>query len=117
VDVKYDAQKQTATATIIVTGDLPNTNARMAAAYALVKRITYQVMPALWSSGVALREVTVIVLGPIQDEYADIINDWYGVAVVEATTAQRIQWASVSPDAAWAMYDQHNLRISFELFD
>lgn len=117
VDVAYDAQKQTATVTLTVTGLVPNTNARVAAAYALVKSLTFMAMPALWSSGVELREVTLIVLGPIQDEYDDIINDWYGVVVVEAATAQRIAWASMTADTAWALYDQNNLRYQFELVD
>lgn len=117
VTATYDAQKAAATVMITVAGDLPNTPQRIAAAYALVKRLTYQAMPALWSGAVALREVTVIVLGTIQDEYADLITDWYGVAVVGATTAQRMRWASLSPDSAWALYDQHILRASFELFD
>lgn len=117
VNVVYDAQKQTTTVTLTVAGLVPNTDARVAAAYALVKLLTFKAMPALWSSGVGLREVTLIVLGPIQDEYNDIVNDWYGVVVVEAATAQRIAWASLSPDTAWTMYDQNNLRYRFELFD
>ncbi|HEX8983208.1 MAG TPA: hypothetical protein VF792_10590 [Ktedonobacterales bacterium] len=117
VDVAYDAQKQTANVTLTVTGLVPNTDARVAAAYALVRTLTFKAMRALWSSDVGLREVTLIVLGPIQDEYDEIINDWYGVVVVEATTAQRIAWTSMSADTAWSMYDQNNLRYRFELFD
>lgn len=117
VDVTYDTQKQAANVTLTVTGLVPNTDARVATAYALVKTLTFKAMPVLWSSGVELREVTLIVLGPIQDEYDDIINDWYGVVVVEAATAQRIAWASATADTAWSMYDQNNLRYQFELFD
>ncbi len=56
-----------------------------------------------------------MVQGPLQDEYADTIVDAYGIAVVEAHTAQRISWAAVSADSAWQDYDRAFLRESFEL--
>jgi hypothetical protein len=117
VSVSYDAQKAAATITITVSDSLPNTDAKVAAAYAQIRLICYRAFLAVWASGVPLRETTALVLGPIQDEYANIITDWYGVAVVEAATAQRTRWATLSPDAAWNLYDQHMLRISFVLFD
>ncbi len=58
-----------------------------------------------------------MVQGPLQDEYADTIVDAYGIAVVEARTAQRITWAAVSADSAWQDYDRVFLRESFELVD
>jgi len=117
VTASYDTSKAAAIITITVSGSLPNTDAKVAAAYALVRRIAYQTLLAAWASGVPLRETTALILGPIQDEYANIITDWYGVAVVEAATVQRTRWASLSPDAAWNLYDQHMLRVSFVLFD
>ena len=117
VSASYDAKKAAATITITVSGSLPNTDAKVAAAYAQVRIICYRAFRAVWASGVPLCETTALVLGPIQDEYANIITDWYGVAVVEAATAQRTRWASLSPDAAWSLYDQHMLRSSFVLFD
>ena len=119
VTATYDAQQAKATLTITVTGGVPNTDAKVVAAYARVKLLCYRALAAVWSSAATapLREVTALVLGPMQDEYAVIINDWYGFAVVGAPTAQRIHWASVSPDAAWAMYDQTMLRVSFVVAD
>lgn len=117
VTATYDAQKAAATITITVSISLPNTDEKVAAAYTQVRLICYRAFRAVWASGVPLHETTALVLGPIQDEYANIITDWYGVAVVEATTAQRTRWPSLTPDAAWNQYDQHILRISFVLFD
>ncbi len=117
VTATYDAQKRMATITIIVGDTLPNTDAKVAAAYAQIKIICYQTFRAAWASGIALREATALVEGPIQDEYANIITDWYGVAVIESTTAQRLDWANESPDSAWNAYSQHMLRSSFVLFD
>lgn len=117
VTASYDAATGAATITIIVGGVVPSTDAQVAAAYTQVKRICYQAFRALWASGMTLRETTALVEGPIQDEYADIITDWYGVAVIESTTARRLDWASESPDAAWSLYNQSMLRSSFTLFD
>lgn len=117
VTATYDAQKHAATITIIVGDMLPNTDAKVAAAYAQIKTICYQTFRAVWGSGVALREATTLIEGPIQDEYANIITDWYGVAVIESTAAQRIDWARESPDSAWKLYNQGMLRSSFVLFD
>lgn len=117
VTATYDAQKRTATITIIVGDTLPNTDAKVAAAYAQIKTICYQTFRAVWASGITLREATTLVEGPIQDEYANIITDWYGVAVIESATAQRLDWANASPDSAWNVYSQHMLRSSFVLFD
>lgn len=121
VTATYDTQQAKATLTITITGGVPNTGAKVATAYARVKRLCYWALAAVWSgSGAAtapLREVTALVIGPMQDEFAVIINDWYGFAVVEANTAQRIHWATTSPDAAWPMYDQTMLRVSFVVAD
>lgn len=117
VDAAYDTSKQAATITIGVAGGVPNTDAKVAAAHALVQLICSRAFPALWSSGEPLREVTVIVVGPMQDEYADIITDWYGVAVVTATTAQHIPWSSSTPTSEWGMYSQAMLRTSFVVAD
>lgn len=117
VTASYDAAKGAATITIIIGGVVPSTDAQVAAAYVRVKNICYQAFRALWASGAPLREATALVEGPIQDEYANIITDWYGVAVVEAATAQRLDWASESPGAAWGVYNQSMLRSSFTLFD
>src|SRR6185437_8632035 len=117
VAATYDASAEAATVTVTVSGRVPLTDAQIAAAHALVMQICYFAEPALWSSGVPLREVTLIVLGPMLDEYDDIISNWSGIAVVKAGSARRIYWARLSPDAAWYLYDQHILRTSYDIFD
>lgn len=113
----YDAQRSTLTVTVTVRGNVPTTDARINAAHELVKTITFHELQAVWTSGVTLHEATVIVLGPIQDEYDNIVTDWYGVAVIEARTAQRLIWASVGADSAWESYDRMLLRPSFDVVD
>ncbi len=117
IDVQWDAATQTATITITIAGLVPLTDQQVVAAHALVKLLCYKANAALWSSGVALSQVKLLVLGPMQDTYANIITDWYGVATLRASSAQRIQWASVSPDTAWNLYDQQMLRVSFSVPD
>lgn len=117
VEVTYDAAGRTATVSITISGVVPLSDQQVAAAHELVKLLCYKAGAALWSSGVALSQVTLLTLGPMQDTYANIITDWYGVAVITASSAQRIQWASLSPDAAWNLYDQRMLRVSFGVPD
>ena len=117
VEVAYDAATRTATVSITISGGVPLTDQQVAAAHELVKLLCYKASAALWSSGVALSQVTLLVLGPMQDAYANIITDWYGVTELTASSAQRIQWASLSPDAAWNRYDQRMLRVSFSVPD
>jgi hypothetical protein len=117
VEATYDASAEAATVTVTVSGSVPLTDEQIAAAHVLVVQLCYFAEPALWSSGVALREVTLIVLGPMLDEYDDIIMNWSGIAIVKASSAQRIHWKSLSPDAAWNLYDQHILRTSYDIFD
>lgn len=117
VTVTYDTSSEQATVTVTITGDLPNTDARIAAAYARVKVLSFQEENALWTSGLPLRQVMVIIMGPTQGEYADIVDGWYGIVVVGEATARRIPWTSATPDGVWSAYDQSWLRTRFDLFD
>ena len=117
VTATYDPAKKTATITVTLTGDIPFTDPQIASAHTHVELIAYWVMSSAWTSGEPLNEVTALVLGPIQDEYANIITNWYGVAVVEASTARSIAWRSVDPYTVWSRYDQAMLRPSFDLVD
>jgi fructose-specific phosphotransferase system IIC component len=117
VQASYDPEKKAATITVTVAGGIPFTDQQIAAAHNRVELITYWVMEAAWSSGEPLSAVTAIVLGPIQDEYADIVPDWYGVAVVKVATARGITWPSANPYEVWSRYDQAMLRASFDVFD
>ncbi len=117
LETAYDAQHTTVKVTITLGGTIPNTEVKASAADELTKAFCLMAQQAVWTSGAQLAEATVTVQGPIQDEYADTIVDAYGVAVVEAPTAQRITWATVSADNAWQDYDRVFLRESFELVD
>ena len=75
--------------------------------------LCYEVQKALWRSDSSLREVKVIVLGPLRDDYADIIEDAYGVADVLAPTGTKLSWGNLSPQSAWSRYDSTWLRPSY----
>lgn len=117
VGVAYDARAESLTATVTIDGNVPLTDAQIAAAYARVKTLCFQEMNGLWSSGLPLRQVMVIIMGPTHDEYNATVNQWYGIAVVKEATARRFSWASATPESAWSAYDQTFLRELFDLFD
>ena len=114
LDTVYDAQHTTAKVTITLGGTVPNTDLKASAAQALTKAFCLMAQQALWTSDVPLDEATVIVQGPEQDPYSGVIVEVYGEAVVEASTAQRIAWASVTADGAWQIYDREYLRTAFQ---
>ena len=117
VGVVYDGSAQSLSVTVTIDGNVPLTDAQIAAAYARVKTLCFQEMNGLWSSGLPLRQVMVIILGPTKDEYNATVNEWYGIAVVKDATARRLSWASATPESAWSVYDQTFLREMFDLFD
>jgi hypothetical protein len=114
VEASYDAQHSTVVITITVSNGVPNTDARVAATYELVKLVTFEAQQALWKSGTALREATVVVQGLQLDEYGSQIVDAYSSAIVEASTAQRLDWVRLSVDHAWDSYDHTWLRDYFQ---
>lgn len=117
VGVVYDADARNLTITVTITGDVPATDAQVSAAWARVKGLTLREMGQLWGSGQLLDSVTVIVMGPAQDEYDAVFPQAYSVATLSATSAKRIDWASATPDSAWGHYDQTFLRPSFTVAD
>jgi hypothetical protein len=117
VGLTYDTTTQQATATILIDGIIPDTDDRIAAAYTRVKTLTFQVERALWASGQPLRQAQVIVMGPAQDEYGEVTDQWYGIAVLNAPAARNIAWTSATPASAWKRYDQTFLRPSFTVAD
>lgn len=108
ISADYDASARQATITLTI-GAAPD----VAAAQARVMELCYRVQKAVWTSNPSLREVKVIVLGPIHDDYADIIEDAYGVADVLAPTATKLSWDALSPEAAWSRYDNTWMRASY----
>jgi hypothetical protein len=117
VGAAYDAGTRQLTVTLFIDGIVPDTNAQIATAYARSKALTFKVEDALWASGLTLSQAQVIVMGPAQDEYANITNQWYSIAVLSAPVARRIAWASATPESAWKSYDQTYLRPSFTVAD
>ncbi len=117
VGVTYDPRSRQLTVIVVIDGIVPDTDARIAAAYARVKALTFREQSDLWSSGLPLSQAQVIIMGPTQDEYADIVDQWYGIAVLTAPVARRIPWPNATPASAWALYDQTFLRPSFTVAD
>jgi hypothetical protein len=105
---EYDAGARQAKITLTV-GAAPN----VAAAQANVMALSFQAQKAVWTSDSALHEVKVIVLGPIRDDYANIIEDAYGVSDVFAPTAATLTWSALTPESAWTRYDSTWLRPSY----
>lgn len=105
---EYDTNAQQAKITLTV-GAAPN----VAAAQARVMSLSFQVQKAVWASNPGLHEVKVIVLGPIRDDYANIIDDAYGVSDLFASTAAKLSWSALSPASAWSSYDSSWLRPSY----
>ncbi|HEX9035666.1 MAG TPA: hypothetical protein VF808_01610 [Ktedonobacterales bacterium] len=117
VGVTYDTPTRHLTVTVTITGSVPDTDASIATAYARVKALTLAVERALWASGQLLSQAQVIVMGPAQDEYGEVTDQWYGIAVLNQPAARRIPWASATPASAWRLYDQTYLRVSFTVAD
>lgn len=113
----YDPNADSVKITVGVGGTVPNTDQKVSAAQELTKMIAYQEQQAMWASGVALKQVTVTVMGPTQDEYANIIAQPYGAAVLDAPTAKRLDWMRLSADSAWHAYDIVFLRPYYVLND
>jgi len=114
VEATYDAQHSTVVITATVSNGVPNTDARVAATYELVKIVTFKAQQALWKSGIVLREATVVVQGLQLDEYGSQVVDAYSSAIVEASTAQHLDWVRLSADHAWDSYDHTWLREYFQ---
>jgi hypothetical protein len=114
VEATYDAQHSTVVITVTVSNGVPNTDARVAATYELAKIVTFKAQQALWKSGIVLREATVVVQGLQLDEYGSQVVDAYSSAIVEASTAQHLDWVRLSADHAWDSYDHTWLREYFQ---
>lgn len=105
---EYDTSAQQAKVTLTI-GAAPD----VATAQMRVMTLSFQVQKAVWASNPALHEVKVIVLGPIRDDYANIIDDAYGVSDVLAPTASKLSWSALTPESAWSRYDSTWLRPSY----
>lgn len=99
--------------TITISGIVPGTQADISAAQERVKTLCYQALQTLVTNGETTGEVTIVVVGPLLDEYANRVNDVYGSAIVEPRTAARLNWLQLTPDSAWPRYDHVYLRDYF----
>ena len=117
VQIAYDAQATSVTVTVTVGGAVPLTDQQISAAQELTKTLSLREQQAMWGSGVTLKDVKVMVFGPTQDEYADIVAQPYGSAVLHAATVASFVWANLSADSAWDRYDSVYLRPTFDIVD
>lgn len=113
-EATYDAATQKLEVTGNLDGNVPLTTAQVNAAYTTVKTLSFQVERAVWTSGMPIKDVVVIVQGPAFDDYADLYTTWYGVADLKADKAAHLSWASLTPEAAWNAYDAVVLRLRFQ---
>lgn len=113
VTLTYDTATEQTNITLTISGDVPTTDARVAAAYDRVTTLCFQEQNNFWSNGLPVRQVTVTIMGPVQDAYDGIINQVYGIATVNQATARHISWSSATPASAWNVYDFTWLRPSF----
>lgn len=109
----YDAKMNAVTVTITLGGTIPHTSAETATAQELAKGFCLMAQQAIWSGGGRFDEVTVIVNGPLQNEYGEVGTDAYAVAVVRGANGRAIDWPKQTPDSAWQVYDSAFLRNSF----
>jgi hypothetical protein len=117
LETVYSAQTSSVRITVTVGGAVPLTRQQISAAQELTKSISLHEQQAMWVSGVALKEVKVTVMGPTQDEYAEIIAQVYGSVVLDAATAARFDWANLSAESAWDRYTSVYLRPTFDVVD
>jgi hypothetical protein len=117
VHIAYDAPAASVTITVRLGGAVPLTDQQISAAQELTKTLSLREQQAMWGSGVTLKDVKVMVFGPTQDEYANIIAQPYGSAVLDAATAASFAWANLTADSAWDRYDNVYLRPTFDVVD
>lgn len=114
VATTYDAQHHSAQVEVTFVGTrVPRSDQQIGAAQEAVKTICYRTQRALWTSGIPLTQVTVMVQGPILGDFFDVETDWYGGTRVTARTAEALDWQSLGADGAWTRFDQVWLRTGF----
>lgn len=109
---------QTASGQIAVTltlgGTVPTSDADVSAMQERVKTLCFAGQRAVWAGGLpSLSQVTITVVGPIMDQYAELETQAYGAAVLKASTERRFAWSALSPDGAWGAYDNTYLRPAY----
>ncbi len=114
IETTYDPQRQAAQVTATFVGTrVPRTDQQIGDAQEAVKTVCFRVQRALWTSGIALRQVTITVQGPILDDFFNVLTDWYGGSRLTAQTAGGLDWQAANADGAWGRYDQAWLRTAY----
>ncbi|MGE5334083.1 MAG: hypothetical protein ACM3N4_05230 [Nitrososphaerota archaeon] len=109
ISTSYDRSTQQASITVTIAA-APD----VSAGQARVMTLCFAVQKAVWTNNPSLREVKVIVLGPIHDDYGDIIDAPYGTSDVLAPTAAKIPWNTLTPESAWSRYDNTWMRVAYK---
>ncbi len=112
VDVTYQATDQTAAVNIMLVWS-PAWKTDFSLAQAKAKLACYQAQTALWTSGVPLSKVTVLVQGQALDDYSSVITSAYAEADITAQHAKGVAWSTISAEQAWTLYDQTFLRPTY----
>jgi hypothetical protein len=113
---EYDASTGMVDVTATVGPNVPRTQSQISAVQAQVKTICFHVLEEVWtrpSQAQPLRTVTVRVVGPMFDDYADPIVSGYGGATLHAASASRLRWSALDPETAWSRYDTVWLETEF----
>jgi hypothetical protein len=112
VEVTYQETDRTAVVNITLVWS-PGWKSDFALAQAAAKLACYQSQAALWTSGMPLSKVTVIVLGQALDDYSSVITSAYAAVDLTAQHASDIVWSATNADQAWARYDHTFLRPTY----
>ena len=114
IQTVYQMSASQVEVTLTLGGTVPTSDAAVSAMQERVKTLCFEAQRAVWASGPnPLSQVTVTVVGPIMDQYADLATQAYGAAVLKVATEQRFTWSALSPDGAWGAYDNTYLRPAY----
>lgn len=114
VQAVYHAAAGELNINLALIGTIPTAPAAVSAMQEQVKVLCFEAQRAVWSSGLTpLSQVTVTVVGPIMDQYAELETQAYGAAVLKAATERGFSWSTLSPDGAWGAYDNSYLRPAY----
>lgn len=105
METTYDARAHALALVATLDGVVPRAPTEIAVAQERAKALCFQAQRTMWTSGIAVSRVSVTILGPMLDDYADIISGPYGAAALDAPTAAHFDWAHLSADAAWDRYN------------
>jgi hypothetical protein len=106
-EVTYDSSVRSTEVVMTLSNYMvPSTPAAVVRTQELVKTLCFKAQQATWTSEEPLTKVTASVKGPQYDDYADVIVQGYGGAILSSAVATHLEWARLTADAAWNRYDQ-----------